>query len=372
MNRQKFIEFLNNPGELNEHNLAELDDLVTEHPYFQAGRALEAKGNRLLKTRVAGKKTASAAVYSTNRILLKKYLGGKGAVEKQPQKSVYVPKQAATESPTPMHIPIGQVPSEAREFEPSPGSSSIDQLIYSLKQDMKELEKSRAKYIEVTRKIEEEEAVENAVKRATGNVGSSTGKKSGGPASKTSRTSSPKKSTAKAKSDTAKKTTKSKTGTTKSGSKGTTSRTTKSSSASKATASKKAVTAKKTTTTKKTGTKTAGKKNTTKSTPGKSSSGTSRATKSSKKEDGEGENQRELIDQFIRKNPSFKPGNESKIQEDLSVESTTLPEDLGSEYLAEIFLGQGKKEQAIKIYNSLMLRFPEKKAYFAGRIKKIE
>ncbi len=358
MNKQKFVELLNNPGDLKEVNLKELDDLVSENPYFQAARVLEARGHRLLKQKAAGRKTASAAIYSTNRILLKKYLAGDGVDTKRP---VAPPPPQKQEKPTPTppaEIPVSQSPVIPSESTPSEtvdasGSSNIDQLIYSLNKDMEELEKSRARYIEVTRKIEEEEAVEKAVKKATKNT-----EKAAAKAPESKKTASKTRATSTAgekKSTSSRKTTASKTAT--------------KAAAKPKTSTSKASAAKKTTT--KSGTKKASPKTTSK----KSTSRTSRSsktTKTAKKEDSDGENQHELIDQFIKKNPSFKPATEATEQQDLSEQSTALPDDIGTEYLAEIFLEQGKKDKALKIYNSLMLRFPEKKAYFAGRIKKIK
>ena len=385
MNKQKFIELLNNPGDLKEVNLNELDDLVAENPYFQAARVLEAKGHRLLKSKVAGRKTASAAVYSTNRILLKKYLAGDGIkvekpvvsspkpIEEKPKPFVRPVETKVEQTPTPTPTPqASEVPSpEATQVpEPSEGSSSIDQLIYNLHKDMEELEKSRAKYIEVSRKIEEEEAVEKAVKKAT----RVTEKAEPKPKAETAKTTTGSSGAAtKAKATTTKKATGSRTKTAGE-KKSTTKKATTSKSATKSVAKPKASTSK-AATAKKTTTKSSTRKTSPKTTAKKSSSKTSKttkSTKSTKKDDHDGENQHQLIDEFIKNNPSFKPAQESGEQQDLSAQSTALPEDIGTEYLAEIFLNQGKKDKALKIYNSLMLRFPEKKAYFAGRIKKIK
>tara|TARA_Y100001972_G_scaffold128857_1_gene192201 strand:- start:2781 stop:3923 length:1143 start_codon:yes stop_codon:yes gene_type:complete len=380
LNKQKFIELLNNPGDLKEVNLNELDDLVAENPYFQAARVLEAKGHRLLKSKVAGRKTASAAVYSTNRILLKKYLASDGIkvekpvvtspkpIEEKPKPTVRPVEKKAEQTPTPTPQD-SETPSPAvtRAPKSSEGSSSIDQLIYNLHKDMEELEKSRAKYIEVSRKIEEEEAVEKAVKKATRVTEKAEPKPKAETTKSTARSSG---SATKAKTTTSR----TKTAGEK---KSTTKKATTSKSATKSVAKPKASTSK-TATAKKATTNSSTRKTSPKTTAKKSSSKTAKTTKSAKsnkstkKDDHDGENQHQLIDEFIKKNPSFKPAQDSGEQQDLSAPSTSLPEDVGTEYLAEIFLNQGKKDKALKIYNSLMLRFPEKKAYFAGRIKKIK
>lgn len=47
-------------------------------------------------------------------------------------------------------------------------------------------------------------------------------------------------------------------------------------------------------------------------------------------------------------------------------------DDLVTETLANIYADQGNFEKAIKSFEKLQLKYPEKKIYFAGRIKKIE
>ncbi len=50
----------------------------------------------------------------------------------------------------------------------------------------------------------------------------------------------------------------------------------------------------------------------------------------------------------------------------------SLEFDLFSETLAEIYLDQGYPEQAKRIYSKLILAYPEKNAYFAALIQKID
>ena len=47
-------------------------------------------------------------------------------------------------------------------------------------------------------------------------------------------------------------------------------------------------------------------------------------------------------------------------------------DDLITETLANIYAEQGNEEKAIKAFEKLQLKYPEKKVYFAGRIKEIE
>lgn len=47
-------------------------------------------------------------------------------------------------------------------------------------------------------------------------------------------------------------------------------------------------------------------------------------------------------------------------------------DDLVTETLAQVYEAQGKFERAIQAYEKLQLKFPEKRVYFAGRIKAVE
>lgn len=46
--------------------------------------------------------------------------------------------------------------------------------------------------------------------------------------------------------------------------------------------------------------------------------------------------------------------------------------DIATETLARIYAEQGHFQRAIKIYQQLMLKFPEKSRYFAAQIKNLE
>ncbi|PRY15722.1 hypothetical protein CLV24_102346 [Pontibacter ummariensis] len=87
-------------------------------------------------------------------------------------------------------------------------------------------------------------------------------------------------------------------------------------------------------------------------------------------------NQLNIIDQFLRLNPRLKTMNNIKLkpepQEDLSLKSTKIKKGVASESLANIFIKQGKEKKAIKIYEQLILKYPEKKSYFAEQIEKLQ
>ncbi|WP_026464170.1 hypothetical protein [Adhaeribacter aquaticus] len=86
--------------------------------------------------------------------------------------------------------------------------------------------------------------------------------------------------------------------------------------------------------------------------------------------------QLDIIDQFLKLNPKIKSMNNMRIkqevQEDLSSKSTRIKKPMASETLANIMAQQGKYKKAIKIYEQLILRIPEKKPYFASQIEKLQ
>ena len=49
-----------------------------------------------------------------------------------------------------------------------------------------------------------------------------------------------------------------------------------------------------------------------------------------------------------------------------------LLNNLLTENLAQIFIKQGKLQKAINIYNELICKFPEKKAYFVSCIEELK
>ena len=77
-----------------------------------------------------------------------------------------------------------------------------------------------------------------------------------------------------------------------------------------------------------------------------------------------------IIDNFIRKNPKI-----SKISKDPDKKATRIIEQedayLMTETLAKVYLEQKKYENAIKAYEILSLKYPEKSSFFADQIKRI-
>ncbi|MEL7147573.1 MAG: hypothetical protein AAFO69_14455, partial [Bacteroidota bacterium] len=89
--------------------------------------------------------------------------------------------------------------------------------------------------------------------------------------------------------------------------------------------------------------------------------------------------QRDIIEDFIDTSPQMPsparptPGEpEEDTATDLSADSQVTEEEIVSENMAIIYKNQGKNQKAIDIYKKLILKFPEKEAYFAARIKDLK
>lgn len=82
----------------------------------------------------------------------------------------------------------------------------------------------------------------------------------------------------------------------------------------------------------------------------------------------------EIIDQFIKTQPSIprpKSTTSATQDNDLAEPSAQFGENIVSETLVEILLKQGKKEKAIEALKKLIWKFPQKKAYFAAQIEEL-
>jgi hypothetical protein len=81
-----------------------------------------------------------------------------------------------------------------------------------------------------------------------------------------------------------------------------------------------------------------------------------------------------LIDKFIEENPAFTPNKLDLVEkrDDISVNSIQEDDNIVTETLATIFEMQKLYEKAISVYEKLILKFPEKSAYFASRISELK
>lgn len=84
--------------------------------------------------------------------------------------------------------------------------------------------------------------------------------------------------------------------------------------------------------------------------------------------------QLDIIDKFIKSKPSISKGKTSFSNPpttDLSESSSVFTDNIVSETLVEILIKQGKKEKAIEVLRKLIWKFPQKKAYFAAQIEEL-
>jgi hypothetical protein len=82
----------------------------------------------------------------------------------------------------------------------------------------------------------------------------------------------------------------------------------------------------------------------------------------------------ELIDKFIQDPPRISPPPKADFFNpvDIAKHSIIDNEEIVSETLAHIYYEQGNDSKALNIYKKLSLLYPEKSAYFAALIQKIE
>ncbi|MDO6438483.1 hypothetical protein Q4534_13760 [Cyclobacterium sp. 1_MG-2023] len=85
------------------------------------------------------------------------------------------------------------------------------------------------------------------------------------------------------------------------------------------------------------------------------------------------EAQQKLIDDFKEKPIRLTKDklDEAVILPDLSEQSTHLNHSMLSESYAKLLVKQNKKNEAVEIYQKLILNFPKKRAYFADQIEKL-
>ncbi|GAB5557131.1 MAG: hypothetical protein SchgKO_13440 [Schleiferiaceae bacterium] len=80
----------------------------------------------------------------------------------------------------------------------------------------------------------------------------------------------------------------------------------------------------------------------------------------------------ELIDQFIRKPPRFKPNKKNQNTLDMSKISEQSDSSIITETLAQVYRQQKHYDKAIEAYGILRLKYPEKSGLFADRILEIK
>ena len=90
--------------------------------------------------------------------------------------------------------------------------------------------------------------------------------------------------------------------------------------------------------------------------------------------EGQKEKNKELIDTFIDNNPKITPikATSKELTINLNQENTSDEQTVMTETLAQIYTNQKKYINAIKAYEVLSLKFPEKSGFFADRIKTLK
>jgi len=83
---------------------------------------------------------------------------------------------------------------------------------------------------------------------------------------------------------------------------------------------------------------------------------------------------KKLIDDFINKSDSLERlGSKApSIKGDMSTASFEEKEEFSTEAMADLYIQQKYYDKAINIYNKLILKFPQKKTYFAIQIKRVQ
>ncbi|MEQ8685078.1 MAG: hypothetical protein RIE86_07295 [Imperialibacter sp.] len=356
MNKKEVLQIIRNPKAITIGQLKDIEEMAADYPYFQGAHTLVAIGNKSQSSPNTQKSVVKAALYATDRMYLKELLAGNinqpdtAVVEPPPVEAsqeetapAEVVEEPASEAPKvpPAAAPTATQKEEVEEppFEPDPAPSDTD---YSSHEDLSDsehddllkqvfanleaLKKTKSHYLEVERKLEDaefEEAQAKAVKKATSNQA-----KPKPSQKKTVKTSA--KDTSAAKKKIAK-------------------------TATSGQAKQKPTGAAKT--------KAAG------------SSTSKTATADAVANPIKKNDQASIIDAFIKTNPSIKPQTQESQKvdaKDLSEPSQKLKDELVTENLALILTKQGKNERAVEVYEKLILKIPEKKAYFAARIADLQ
>jgi len=86
--------------------------------------------------------------------------------------------------------------------------------------------------------------------------------------------------------------------------------------------------------------------------------------------------QLDVIDQFIKTQPSISRKKDLPVQAPASdlttIKSGEFSDNVVSETLVEILVRQGKNDKAIEVLKKLIWKFPQKKSYFAAQIEELK
>lgn len=70
MNKEEFIDLLQNPNSVTNQQILSLESVLDEYPYFQAAQALQLKGLKLQRSFKYNNRLKKVAAYTTNRTIL--------------------------------------------------------------------------------------------------------------------------------------------------------------------------------------------------------------------------------------------------------------------------------------------------------------
>lgn len=95
----------------------------------------------------------------------------------------------------------------------------------------------------------------------------------------------------------------------------------------------------------------------------------------SEEKENDGQQKTNLIDRFIKDNPSFptRSSDDSVINENINkqLDKVDESEEFFTETLARIYVKQGLYQKAIQAFQKLSLKYPEKSVYFARQIEEV-
>lgn len=82
----------------------------------------------------------------------------------------------------------------------------------------------------------------------------------------------------------------------------------------------------------------------------------------------------DLIDRFITENPRIKPVGSDTLTDTTVIvaEDENVTDSIFTESLAKIYIKQKQYSKAIRIFEKLNLKYPEKSSYFADQIKTLQ
>lgn len=360
VNKKEVLQVIRNPRAITASQLKEIEKMAVDYPYFQGAHTLVAISNKSNSAPDAPKSVIKAALYATDRKYLKTLLSevankaapqptanpvqkeqaapgatqelkqtaptvGEAVTAKRPEAPPAQPAAPSKQPETEKQSPFDLGPIEESDKTTVLTFANHDDLLEDVFANLEMLKKSKSYYLEVERQLEDaefEEAQAQAVKKAIGSeaadkaprkkpTATSVGRKKGGDSVAENKTRDKTPKVVKVNSSE----------------------------------------------------KTSSEVNSVKST-------TEKKDPPLKKKD-----QISIIDAFIKNNPSIKPATPDSPKattKDLSEPYQQLKDELVTENLASILVKQGKKEKAIEVYKKLILKVPQKKAYFATQIEELQ